>query len=118
MAAEMEGTTTIAVQVPPQEPFPLHAAARKGDHALLLTLLANARAHDKDKDRHHHGDHANIANTRDPEGCTPLHAAAERGHVHCIKVLLKNGASLNAKDSYGRRPIRIHIFMNITLTFW
>lgn len=92
--------------------FPLHAAARKGDHALLTTLLANARSHDGEKSNGNGiangiSDVTTIANARDPEGFTPLHAAAERGHVHCLKILLKNGASINAKDLSGRRPIHI-----------
>lgn len=51
-----------------------------------------------------------LPNKRDNDGFTPLHAACERGHVHCIKVLVKCGAAINAKDLSGRRPIRIHKF--------
>lgn len=85
--------------------FPLHAAARKGDHDLLASLLTNARAHGGGGAKG--VDSTSPANTRNAEGATPLHCAAERGHVRCIKVLLKNGASINAKDLSGRRPIRI-----------
>ena len=31
-------------------------------------------------------------------GVTPLHDAAENGHVHVVKLLLSHGASINLKD--------------------
>jgi ankyrin repeat protein len=92
--------------------FPLHAAARRGDHELLTSMLVSSRV----SKRKSHGNgiangvaNSDMANVRDAEGFTPLHAAAERGHVHCIKILLKSGSAINAKDLYGRRPIRIFL---------
>lgn len=93
--------------------FPLHAAARNGDHELLNTLLASSRGSKRKttavgvNGTLPKGALDDLPNTRDPEGFTPLHAAAERGHVHCIKVLVKCGAAINAKDLNGRRPIHI-----------
>ena len=89
--------------------FPIHAAARNGDHELLTTLLASSRV---SKRKSAAGTLIkstlpDLPNTHDKEGFTPLHAAAETGHVHCIKILVKCGAAINAKDMNGRRPIRI-----------
>jgi ankyrin repeat protein len=92
----------------PQE-FPLHAAARNGDHELLTTLLASSRVSKRKSTANTltKATLADLPNTRNTEGFTPLHVAAETGHVHCIKILVKCGAAINAKDMNGRRPIRI-----------
>ena len=37
----------------------------------------------------------------DWSGATPLHFAAENGHVEIARLLLQNGAELNAKNNYG-----------------
>jgi len=39
----------------------------------------------------------NVRTQRGP-ACTPLHLAAERGHVECVISLLECGASLEAVD--------------------
>lgn len=36
---------------------------------------------------------------------TPLHYAAKRGQLECVRLLLKYGANPNAKDSDGYTPI-------------
>ena len=36
---------------------------------------------------------------------TPLHWAALSGETRCVEALLKNGASVYAKDSLGRAPL-------------
>jgi hypothetical protein len=41
-------------------------------------------------------------NATDDEGKTPLHLAAEGGHVECIEVLLKRGADWRLKDKGGK----------------
>ena len=37
-------------------------------------------------------------------GPTPLHRAAEHGHVEVVALLLRSGASVEATDDSGRRP--------------
>ncbi|KAL3483162.1 ankyrin repeat-containing domain protein [Aspergillus germanicus] len=34
--------------------------------------------------------------------CTPLHKAAEQGHLDCASVLIEHGADVNARDGYSR----------------
>lgn len=99
--------------------FPLHVAARNGDHELLTTLLANSRVSKRKSTSHTltKSTLADLPNTRDEQGFTPLHAAAETGHVHCIKILVKCGAAINAKDQNGRRPIRILTNIYTTTTY-
>jgi hypothetical protein len=47
-------------------------------------------------------------NVKDDEcGMTPLHYAAENGHVEIARLLLQNGADVNAKDNYGWTPLHI-----------
>src|SRR3989338_6241886 len=40
----------------------------------------------------------------DSNGATPLHHAAFNGHVQCMKILLKYGASVDAADADGCTP--------------
>jgi hypothetical protein len=40
-------------------------------------------------------------------GWTPLHYAAYNGHVEIARLLLQNGADLNAKDRYGSSPLHL-----------
>jgi ankyrin repeat protein len=41
----------------------------------------------------------------DVYGWTPLHEAAWKGHVEIIRLLLQNGAEVNAKNNYGYTPL-------------
>lgn len=43
-------------------------------------------------------------NLRDSDGATPLHFAASRGHLTCVRWLLNHGAKLSL-DKYGKSPI-------------
>ncbi len=36
---------------------------------------------------------------------TPLHRAASEGHTEVVKILLKAGAKVNAKNNRGRTPL-------------
>lgn len=38
-------------------------------------------------------------------GSTPLHLAAREGLLSCVKVLVKNGADVHARDAIGCKPI-------------
>jgi len=44
-------------------------------------------------------DHPELLNQRDDEGATPLHYAALGGHRSVVKLLVQQGAAVNATDS-------------------
>ncbi|XP_036118311.1 ankyrin repeat domain-containing protein 53 [Molossus molossus] len=44
-------------------------------------------------------------NTQTCNGSTPLHLAAREDLLSCVKVLVKNGANVHARDAMGCKPI-------------
>jgi hypothetical protein len=48
-------------------------------------------------------------NQQDHHGRTPLHDAAQRGHLAVITLLFKNKADANIKDVHGRDPLHLAI---------
>lgn len=40
---------------------------------------------------------------------TPLHWAAQHGHVEVVRTLIDNGADVNAKDVFGRTPLHLAV---------
>ncbi len=70
---------------------PIHDAARKGDVAEVKRLLR------KDPKL------VNLVETRKRKegGVTPLHYAAEKGHITVVELLLASGADIEARGSYG-----------------
>jgi hypothetical protein len=46
-------------------------------------------------------------NTKDAQGNTPLHAAAENWAIDCIEVLLSKGADVNARNAEGKTPFMV-----------
>ncbi|HOT51462.1 MAG TPA: ankyrin repeat domain-containing protein, partial [Candidatus Hydrogenedentes bacterium] len=52
------------------------------------------------------GEGADI-NAADINGFTPLHIAAEQGHVRMVKLLMSRGANVNLRNSEGRTPLKI-----------
>ena len=68
----------------------LFEAAKQGDAGAVRAALAEGA----------------LPDVRDEEGRTPLHRAAEGGHVEAIQLLLDAGADANAEDrEYGSRPL-------------
>jgi ankyrin repeat protein len=49
---------------------------------------------------------ANIA-ARDPNGCTPLHKAAEWGNDNLVRLLVEHGADVNSTDDGGNSPLHL-----------
>ena len=44
-------------------------------------------------------------NRRNHDNQTPLHVAIHNGHIEAAKILIKNGADVNAVDNYGNTPL-------------
>ena len=74
-----------------EDPFALHAAAQQGDAALVQELLGKGLA----------------PSTFDDLGMTPLHYAAQEGHLPVIDLLLRAGADVDAHDErrIGNTPL-------------
>jgi ankyrin repeat protein len=51
------------------------------------------------------GVNVNVSNVRRKTLVTPLHAAAEKGHLSVATYLVKKGADSNARDFQGRTPL-------------
>ena len=67
----------------------LYKAAKRGDLNNVITLLGTgAKVNEKE---------------RDNNNMTALHVAAMKGNVDIVRLLLKHGADLNAKDSHPER---------------
>lgn len=45
------------------------------------------------------------ANQKDPNGYTPIHAAASYGHIELLRYLLSNGGDVNIQDNEGDTPL-------------
>lgn len=69
--------------------YPLHAAARDNQLAVLERLLQEGGDNKRDPDE------------LDSSGQTALHLAADAGHPECIKVLVEHGANVQASDNDG-----------------
>lgn len=45
------------------------------------------------------------ANSKDPNGYTPIHAAASYGHIGLLKKLIASGGDINIQDNEGDTPL-------------
>ncbi|OBA20077.1 ankyrin [Metschnikowia bicuspidata var. bicuspidata NRRL YB-4993] len=45
------------------------------------------------------------ANAKDPNGYTPIHAAASYGHIDLLKLLISRGGNINIQDNDGDTPL-------------
>ena len=46
----------------------------------------------------------------DESGMTRLHRAVINGNIHAVKLLIRNGVSLNRTDKYGWSPLHWPVF--------
>lgn len=72
----------------PHAPLTLHDFAMDGEAERLLSLI---RSQDSSVD----------LNERNENGCTPLHLAADAGHLDVVRALLDAGALVDVKDEDG-----------------
>ncbi|XP_029461983.1 BRCA1-associated RING domain protein 1 isoform X2 [Rhinatrema bivittatum] len=68
---------------------PLHEACNLGHEKVVILLLQ----------------HMALVNTAGYQNETPLHDAVKNGHVNIVKLLLNHGASQDAVNIFGLRPI-------------
>ncbi|MGB2866682.1 MAG: ankyrin repeat domain-containing protein [Sedimentisphaerales bacterium] len=91
------------------------AVAKQGKHAEVIDIL---RQHGATETLHGAVTSGNIGevkrllsegkdvNSRDSEGQTPLHLAANRGHKEMVEVLIANGADIEARENrYSSTPL-------------
>ncbi|GAA47164.1 ankyrin [Clonorchis sinensis] len=71
--------------------IPLHSAAYRGQLNALRLLLSKTPESEL----------PSIINARTRMGCTPLHLAAQQGHVQTVLKLLQSGADANARNRQG-----------------
>jgi TonB family protein len=71
---------------------PIHDAARDGDLAKVKSLLQMQLG---------------AVSSKDDNGNTPLHCAAENGHKDVVALLLANKAEVNAKNNQGETPLHV-----------
>lgn len=80
----------------------LRAAAGGSPDAVRAAIEAG-----EDVNSHQMGSYA--------EGYTPLHVAAEKGHLEVVKTLLENGAMVDARDKEMNTPLMLAVTNNGTL---
>lgn len=73
----------------------LHHAAFAGNESFVKLLLAAPSTQQVSID------------ALDAEGWTPLHYAADRGHAGVVRLLLEEGANVNARDTSKRTPLHL-----------
>lgn len=54
---------------------------------------------------HHLDSGAFTPNSKDPNGYTPIHAAASYGHIELLKLLVSRGGDINVQDTEGDTPL-------------
>src|ERR1039458_6696717 len=71
--------------------FPLLAAARNGNRAMVELLLSRGAG----------------VNSKGTRGQTPSHVVANKGFQAVVEVLLANTVNLNAQDDSGNTPLQL-----------
>ena len=78
----LEARPGLRAELRPEHHVMMHRPAEAGQARVLEAMLACGFE----------------AEARDKDGVTPLHRAAMRGHAEAVRVLLRFGADVNAKD--------------------
>ena len=96
--------SNVCACIPPLQRMPLHLAATHG-HTNVVELLIGTNFLQKIgykidllKDLRH-------LEAVDRKGYTALHLAAKYGYIDVVRLLLKEGADINARDKLGETPL-------------
>ena len=81
---------TVSLFILPVSAAEIHDAAGRGDLSKVKELLENTPS---------------LVDEKNERGKTPLHFAAERGHVEVVGYLLEKGADVDAKNLAGETPL-------------
>ena len=73
----------------------------------VASLYEAATVGDRGAARKYVNKGADINATPTGSSWTPLHAAAENGHDQMVVWLIKNGATVNVRDSRGNTPLHL-----------
>ena len=85
------GITSLSTMLPEKpEAVPLYHAARLGLRDLAEHLIA---------------DHPEHINARSEVGFAPIHAAARKGHVDVLRLLLEHGADVDSQTVHKQTPL-------------
>mmetsp|Transcript_3274 Transcript_3274/g.4510 ORF Transcript_3274/g.4510 Transcript_3274/m.4510 type:complete len:795 (-) Transcript_3274:59-2443(-) len=61
---------------------------------------------------HNDSESCDIIASKDDKGHSCLHLAVLHNHPHCLKILLRLGASVSAQDDLGNSPIHLAVLKN------
>ena len=97
--------TRYQARTPPEQTLPqmrgpatnLHFAAQHGDREAAKRLISSEPL---------------TVNAATEVGSTPLHVAAEHGHLAVAQLLIANGAALDARTDAGLRPLHFAAIEN------
>lgn len=79
-------------------------------HPKLVSWAAqDGRVQDLVYHIQHSGKSSLLPSSRSLKMRAPIHMAAVRGHVDCLKVLIDAGSSLEVKDSEGHTPLHLAV---------
>jgi len=93
---------------------PLHMAAIYGHKDVVKLMIANGAEYnigdaavlgDLEQVKALLNGHPDLVSSKDTNGMTPLHWAAQRGHKAMVKLLLANKADVNAMAKDGMTPL-------------
>ncbi len=98
---------------------PLQLAAQNGhdetvnlliEHGAELDIFTSIRLSRSEQVIHLLDADETLINVRDEDGLTPLHLAAQHGHLKLARFLIDHGASVDARDLMGATPLHRAIY--------